>query len=82
MKKLAIITAVITVTALAATEWQFQSYDRAIQLGMVSENAQLRQAVHQSELLALARQQTISNLESRLLALTNHPAAVIRADNG
>ena len=82
MKKLAIITAVITVTALAATEWQFQSYDRAILNGVLSENTELRQAVALNERLASGRQQTITYLESRLLAFTNPPGAVIRSDHG
>jgi len=73
MKKLAIISAIITVTALAATEWQIQNYERDTRRSLDSENEELRQAIARTELLASSRQQTISNLESRLLSVTNHP---------
>jgi len=82
MKKLAILIAAITIAALAATDWQLQSYQRDILRCLVSENAELHQAITQSELLASGREQTISNLESRLMALTNHPAGEIRSSNG
>ena len=82
MKKLATLIAAITIAALAATDWQLQSYQRDILRCLISENAELRQAITKSELLASGRGQTISNLESRLMALTNHPAGEIRSSNG
>ena len=41
MKKLAILIAAITIAALAATDWQLQSYQRDILRCLVSENAEL-----------------------------------------
>ena len=81
MKKLAIITAVITVTALAATAWQIHRYDQDIRRTLEAENVQLRQAIARTELLVSGRQQTISKLELRLMSLTNHPAGEIKAGN-
>ena len=81
MKKLAIITAAITITALAATAWRIHGYDQDIRRTLDAENQNLRDAIARTELLASGRQQTISKLEIRLMSLTNHPSGEIKAGN-
>ena len=81
MKKLAIICSVITLTAVAATAWQIHGYNQQIRQALDEENEGLRQAMARTELLVAGRLQTITQLESRLKSLTNHPAGDIKSGN-
>ena len=81
MKKVTIITSILTVAAIGATLFQLHVYNQQIRQTLETEIDHIRPAMARTELLAEGRQHAITELQSELKVLTNRPADQAKAGN-